>query len=194
LAARGFKGTSDQVANWVNLAPLPVNAAPDAPWSRVLSGVRGAMMVAYTAMDYPAEDLIAWMRAEGRLPSGPFPQVAFNLEPAPKAPTFANAEGSLLGSPVVAAEFPLTVNVTEVSGLLLLDADYQTCEFAKEDVTALLERYRTMLERVARLEGDPSVAELITAAGDGRDHRDARANSDERKQRWKKRIANLDRA
>ena len=188
LAARGFKGTMDQVANWVNLVPLPVRVAPGMRYSEVLAGVKKAMMVAYAAMDYPAGDLTRWLRETGRLPEGAFPCVTFNLEPAPKSPTFANAEGSLLGSPVVASEFPLTVNLTEIAGLLLIDADYQVCEFLKEDVLGLLERYRTLLERVAREDGDLDVEAMLNAAGDGKD---VRGDGDEKKQRWKKRIAGL---
>jgi len=184
LAARGQKGTCEQVANWVNLMPLPVRTAPGMRYSELLAHTRKVMMVAYAAMDYPASRLTDWLREEGKWPSGAFPQVSFNLEPAPKSPKFANAEASLMGFPVVASEFPIMVNITEVAGLLLLDADYQLCEFEEADVMLLLERYRTLLERVARAEndGDPTIEELV---------RFEEKATDAKRDRYKKRIAGL---
>ncbi|MCA2961996.1 MAG: aminotransferase class III-fold pyridoxal phosphate-dependent enzyme, partial [Silvanigrellales bacterium] len=192
LAARGFKGTTDQVANWVNLMPLPLNVESTRMYSAILADVRKTMMVAYAAMDYPADEVIQWLQRSGRLQNpDAFPRVTFNLEPAPKAPKFTNAEGSLLASPVVASEFPLSVNLTEISGLLLIDADFQTCEFSKEDVMALLERYRTLLETLARDPTDHLASALVSLAGDGKDVRSTQGGTEGSKQRWKKRIANL---
>jgi hypothetical protein len=56
---------------------------------------------------------------------------------------------------------------------------------------ALLERYRTLLETLARDPTDHLASALVSLAGDGKDVRSTQGGTEGSKQRWKKRIANL---
>jgi natural product biosynthesis luciferase-like monooxygenase protein len=125
------------------MLPAVVEAAPDLPFSDLVTAVRRTMASLYEHQEVS----LAALAAEGV--AVPSLSVMFNLDSLAAAPAFAGLETAPDTAPIARAKFDLALNALAMPKALVLDLDFRRDLFAEDTVAAWLDTLRLMLAAAA---------------------------------------------
>lgn len=148
-AGQAARGLDTLVGHCVNLLPVKVTTARQAPIGQLLQHAGGQILDAYDHQSCTFGSLLTRLdlpRVANRLP---LVSVLFNIDSAIASEDLA-AEGlsvSLSSNPRAFEAFELFVNATQTSNGLVLECQYQTDLFDAETIERWLQLYQCALER-----------------------------------------------
>jgi len=166
MRGRNLPELEDVVGYFVNLVPIALGVRPEQPLSALVAQARDATQEALASADVLLEDLVDLLRVDAGAQAGPMYQAVFSFQDVRGRPT---AWGELEHS----RYYPASQGVTEdialnmvltPTGLHLL-ANYNPALFGAAEIESLLERLKTVLDRLAEDPAQPlSAIEGMAAA------------------------------
>lgn len=150
IANRHQLETEGLIGAFVNTLALRAHPDGDLTFREFLQSVRANSLNAYGHQDMPFAKLVAELNPPRRLNQAPLVQVMFNHinVPIPEV-GFDGLTAAFVDVDRGAAQFDLTLTVTDVPQLKLLRAEYNRDVFARETITRLLAHYETLLRSIA---------------------------------------------
>ena len=146
-AGRTQPETEELIGVFINTLALRTDVSGDPSFAELLARLRGVALDAYAHQDLPFERLVAELRPQRDLSRTPVFQVMFVLQNTP-LPTLQTADLSLELVPLDrgAAQFDLTLVVTQSEERLEAAFEYNTDLFDAATIERFADAYRLLLE------------------------------------------------
>ncbi|WP_047249628.1 hybrid non-ribosomal peptide synthetase/type I polyketide synthase [Chromobacterium subtsugae] len=144
-------GLERMVGQAAQIMPLRSRLAPGARFEQLLETVDFELEAMSDHQAYPLARLLEPVLAGGERPGAL--TVTFNLDRVRQS-DFAGLPVTLLDAPVSGVKFDLAINLMQTPKGWLLDLDYQSRRYRREDIQRLAERW---LDWAARVAADPAV-------------------------------------
>ncbi|MCU1646291.1 MAG: non-ribosomal peptide synthetase [Nocardia sp.] len=149
VAGRGAAALDDLVGMFVNTLVLRTEVSAAESFSALLERVRSLDLAAFAHADLPFEQVVEVLdppRSRSRHPLFQVVLALQNLEPVRPELSGLHVEPVILPSP--SSRFDLEFTVAQADSGLTLDVQYATELFGHDTITALVERYLLLLQRV----------------------------------------------
>ncbi|WP_158300866.1 non-ribosomal peptide synthetase/type I polyketide synthase [Chromobacterium sp. ATCC 53434] len=144
-------GLERMVGQAAQIMPLRSRLAPGARFEQLLEAVDTELEAMSEHQAYPLARLLEPVLAGGERPGAL--TVTFNLDRVRQS-EFAGLPVTLLDAPVSGVKFDLAINLMQTPKGWLLDMDYQSRRYRREDIERLAGRW---LDWAARVAADPAV-------------------------------------
>ncbi len=160
IANRHHDATEQLIGAFVNTLALRANVSDNPTFAEFLQRVRATALDAYAHQDMPFAKLVADLNPPRNLQQAPLVQVMFNVINVPMPLLgFADMETDLIEWDRGAAQFDLTLTITDLPQLKRLTLEYNRDLFEPETMARCLEHYQTLLQSIAT-NPDVCLAEL----------------------------------
>lgn len=161
VANRRWKETEGLIGTFVNTLVMRTDLAGQPTFRTLLRRVREIALQAFAHQDIPFEKLVAELRPERDPSQSPLVQVLFNLTNVPVSKlAFGGLEGTIFEIDRGAAQFDLSLTVTDLQFSRRISLEYNTDLFEAETITRMLRHFQTLLEHVVADGLDQPIAKL----------------------------------
>jgi amino acid adenylation domain-containing protein len=151
VANRGHSELESMIGCFVNTLPLRTTVQPGESFAGLLTRVKNADLAAFAHQDLPFEQLVQAVQPERSLQHTPIFQIMLVLQNAPApAGQFTGLAVEALPIAAQAAQFGLTVTLTEQAGGLSGTFQFSTSRFTAGTIERFARHYRRVLEAVAQ--------------------------------------------
>lgn len=167
IANRRWKETEGLIGTFVNTLAMRTDLTGQLTFRELLGRVREVALQAYAHQDMPFEKLVAELRPERDPSYSPLVQVLFNLTNIP-VPTlkFGEVKGTILEIDRGAAQFDLSLTVTDLQFYQRISLEYNTDLYESQTITRMLRHYQTLLEQIVADGLDQPIAKLQLLTAD----------------------------
>ncbi|CAM2064001.1 Amino acid adenylation domain-containing protein [Sulfidibacter corallicola] len=145
-AGRGWSKSHCLIGYCTHLLPMPSLGGLNEDFSARMHRTRTTMLDAFENADFPFSRTLQILSE--RPDANTRIETLFNLDRAQGDLAMKDLEVRPLPRSVAFSAFPLILNAVEVDGTLLLECDFQTALFEGATITALLQRFKWLLECV----------------------------------------------
>ncbi len=145
-AGQMLLGAVSLVGHCVNLLPIRSRITGSPPFAHYLATTKLTVLEAFEHQRYPFDALVKQLKLTRDPSRLPFVTAFFNLDQAGAPPEFADLLVEVVTNPPGAIEFDIKLNVTEINGELLLEADYNVSLFEPETIARWLRHLQTLFE------------------------------------------------
>lgn len=140
---RDLEGADRMMGNCSNLLPIRLNLENSESDGQLIQRLKAQMLSAYSHMVHPVEELADFCRE-------PLFGISFNFEPLAELPDFNDVTLFIHPYPVVASEFDLTFNVSDLEYFYHIEADFRSDVISAEQVTQWIDRFSALLEEITK--------------------------------------------
>lgn len=161
IANRRWQETEGLIGTFVNTLAIRTDLTGQPTFRTLLGRVREAALQAFAHQDVPFEKLVAELSPERDPSYSPLVQVLFNLTniPIPRL-TFGGVEATIFEIDRGAAQFDLSLTVTDLPFCRRISLEYNTDLFEAETITRMLRHFLTLLEHIVADGLDQPIAKL----------------------------------
>jgi non-ribosomal peptide synthetase component F len=143
----------------VNMLPLRSQVTPEMKFVEYLKTLKQIMADAYDSQDYPYGKLLKKLNVKRDPSRSPLVEAVFNVDQSVSGQKFFDLDIEVKPNHNLSSKFDLTMDVTEGSGELVLDCEYNTNLFSEGAARLWMVQYESVLSTVAA-RPDISIAEV----------------------------------
>lgn len=149
IANRHWLAVENLLGTFVNTLVMRTNLAGNPAFSVLLERVRQVALAAYAHQDLPFEQLVEALQPQRDLSHTPLVQVTFNVANAPMPNLqISNLEWDVFNVDRGAAQFDLSLSLTDMPQLQMMTVEYNTDLFDESTITRMMGHFRTLLEGI----------------------------------------------
>jgi amino acid adenylation domain-containing protein len=146
VAWQPMLGDADLVAHCINFVPMRARIEPTATFAQYLDASRRRALDISEHQNFTYGSLLSKLRLPHKSDRDPLVSISFTLEPAIEGLQFHGIASRSLTVPRTTSKRDLHVNVMEMDGGLLVEADYSTDLYDEATVRRWIDNYRVLLE------------------------------------------------
>ncbi|GIX37405.1 MAG: hypothetical protein KatS3mg127_0644 [Silanimonas sp.] len=156
MRGRNLPELEDVVGYFVNLVPIALGVQPERALSALVTQARDATQEALASADVLLEDLVDLLRVDAGAQAGPMYQAVFSFQDVRGRPTtWGELEHSRYYPASQGVTEDIALNMVLTSTGLHLLANYNPALFAVTEIDSLLERLKTVLDRLVEDPAQP---------------------------------------
>ncbi len=168
VADRAMEGGDALVGHCINFLPVRGSVGDAQPFAALLATVQKLFLDAHEHQHCTLGSLLQKLNLPRDPSRMPLASVTFNVERLGRKLKFSGLETELAANPHSFTNFDLSLNVTDIGGVLRLDCRYNSDLFTQSTIQRWLGHFQTLLEGIVA-DSQQQVAELsLLSAGERR--------------------------